>query len=1208
MSAIAPGFSLRTKLVALAMVASVASCAMVLGVLAWLDTREALRSAHDGLVETAEILSINTASALVFDDPDAARASLMALRGRTGVLGAGIYKGEREIFATYGIWDDPEPPRVVDGGVLDNTLLVRSAVTVDGKDLGWLYVRADLSPVRAAVRSHIMVAGGVLVVALLFALAISLWAQRRISEPIFKLSDVARRVSLNKDYSLRAAVRGGDEIGELADALNGLLDQIEAHAGELEARVSERTVALTANAERLGDTNRQLELEYERQAAAARLNEAMQGAQTPEALATAVLGTLADQLGAQLGALYLADEEGQELTRVGTHAFTPGASTPSVVPFGEGLVGQAAADGRARWLHDLPADYIHVASGLGSAVPRELLLVPFARQEVVVGVVELAAVEPMPSSAQAFVERMAASLAVVFLAARDRARVVRLLAETRQQSQTLETQRQQLEMANAELQGQQEELRQSNEELEQQTQLTHAAYQRLEAQQEELRQSNEELERQAQELEVRRETLGAQNERLQRVQIELRDKASALEETSRYKSEFLANMSHELRTPLNSVLILSRLLSDNRGGNLTDKEVEYCSTIHKAGQDLLELINDVLDLAKIEAGHMDTSVGEVQVAGLAADLEREFAHVARSRAIGFEIQVEPEICATFQTDAQRLMQILRNLLSNALKFTQEGGVTLAIRRPRPGEAPLEGVGEGVGTLVFSVHDTGIGIPEDRHAQVFGAFQQVDGGTSRRFGGTGLGLAISSSFAALLGGRIDLESRPGEGSTFNLVLPEAGPAGPEARGAVEAATRGAGGAEAEAQPATAGATSGPRTRPPGEAIEDDRGALKPGERTLLIIEDDTSFAKVLLELARDRGYKCVVATDGETGLELARQIQPAGIVLDVGLPGIDGFEVLGRLKGDARTRATPVHFISASDPDPRATALGAVGFLQKPVQPEQILAAFDRIEGHVHRGLRRILIIEDDERLREDIARLLDARDVTIDTAATGAAALERLAEQRYDCAVLDLGLPDMSGLDLLQRLADDPNVVAPPIVVYTGRELTRGEEQSLQRYAQSIVVKGARSPERLIEETRLFLRRVETGPSPKAPDIQGGFDDRRVMVVDDDVRNLYVLAEALEPHGLEVICAEDGVDALARLRETPVDLVLMDMMMPRMDGYEATRAIRADPKLSKLPVIALTAKAMKGDRERCIDAGANEYLTKPVDIDQLLSVLRVWLA
>ncbi|HEY4647905.1 MAG TPA: response regulator, partial [Gemmatimonadales bacterium] len=694
------------------------------------------------------------------------------------------------------------------------------------------------------------------------------------------------------------------------------------------------------------------------------------------------------------------------------------------------------------------------------------------------------------------------------------------------------------------------------------------------------------------------------------------EKAEQLALISKYKSEFLANMSHELRTPLNSLLILSQILTENSDGNLTTKQVGFAQTIHSSGSDLLDLINDILDLSKIESGTMAVDVTTVSFAEVRKFVESTFRQVADLKGLEFDVLLEPSLPPALQTDTKRLQQVLKNLLSNAFKFTERGSVSLRARVATEGWNPEQEMLNAANTVIaFSVTDTGIGIPREKHGVIFEAFQQGDGTTSRKYGGTGLGLSISRQITRLLGGEIRIDSTPGVGSTFTLYLPLIYPAQPVETPSVDG--DGAAGIVAGDAPKPMVTASSRVVLAPvvERAVSDDRGTIEDGDRILLIAEDDPNFAQILLDLARERGFKGLVAHTADRALALAREYQPTAVTLDLRLPDADGWTILDRLKHDPSTRHIPVHIISVEENWQRGLRLGAIDFMTKPATKESLSQALTTLHEFVDRPVKRLLVVEDDRAQQESIAELIGDGDVLTTAVSTGAEALEALQREAFDCMVLDLGLPDMTGFQLITRVKGEIGLRKLPTIIYTGKQLSKREEAELRRMAESVVIKDAQSPERLLDETALFLHRV-TARLPESkrrmleqlhrtdPTLTG----RKALVVDDDVRNIFALTTFLERSEMNVIYAESGRDGIARLQDTPdIDVVLMDVMMPEMDGYETMRAIREMPRFRNLPIIAVTAKAMKGDREKCIEAGASDYIAKPVDMDQLLSLLRVWL-
>jgi len=910
-----------------------------------------------------------------------------------------------------------------------------------------------------------------------------------------------------------------------------------------------------------------------------------------EQLGDKVLKYIAEYLDAHAGAFF-ALESGR-FRRVATYGVPAGSTLPQSFEAGDGLLGQAAKDGRTFIVDPVPDGYLTVGSALGKSPPRHLLIAPVQSDGSVNGVIELGFVHSIDTATTDLFERVQELIGTAIRSADYRTHLQNLLEETQRQSEELQTQ--------------QEELRVSNEELEEQSRALKESQARLEQQQAELEQTNSQLEEQAQQLEVQRDDAS-------RAKTALQVQAQELEQASRYKSDFLANMSHELRTPLNSSLILAKLLADNAAGNLTAEQVQYAQTIRSAGNDLLALINDILDLSKIEAGRMEIRPEEVPISHLIDDLMRIFKPVSAQKGLQFQVEVKPGMPTSIETDRQRLEQVLKNLLSNGLKFTEKGDVALTISRLADGRISL------------AVRDTGIGIaPHQQHA-VFEAFRQADGTTNRKYGGTGLGLSISRELTRLLGGEILLESEPGRGSTFTVVIPEIYDAatvrpyrsdsGP-LEASVEAASTTT---NVAAGASTGGAPAAHVAAPRARRVADDRERMSGAKRTILLVEDDESFAKVLYDLAREQNFQCLVAATAEEGIAMAIQYLPSAVVLDVGLPDHSGLSVLDRLKHDARTRHIPVHVVSAGDHGQTALSLGAVGYLSKPVERDELVATLSQLETRLEKRLRRVLVVEDDAVQLDSLRKLLGSQDVETVGAATAAECLKQLKDATFDCMVLDLSLPDASGYALLETLSRDDAYSFPPVIVYTGRELSADEEQRLRRYSKSIIIKGAKSPERLLDEVTLFLHQVVADLPPeqqrlleKARSRDAALEGRRILVVEDDVRNIFALTSILEPRGAIVKFARNGREALTALDasreppEQPIDLVLMDVMMPEMDGITATQEIRKRPEWKKLPIIMLTAKAMKNDQEDCLAAGANDYMAKPLDVEKLLSLVRVWI-
>ncbi|WP_243372389.1 response regulator [Geotalea sp. SG265] len=894
------------------------------------------------------------------------------------------------------------------------------------------------------------------------------------------------------------------------------------------------------------------------------LNALLRGEQAMAEMAEKVLAFLARYLDCGVGTFYFHDTRENMLRIVATYAFTRRKNLNDRLGLGEGIAGQAARERKMICLANVPDDYLAIASSLGEAVPRNVAVLPLVHDNTLMGVVELGAFHAFAEKELRLLDSVMEGLAVGISVNISRQRVNELLEQTQQQT---------------------EELR---------------------VQQEELQQSNEELEERAQMLEQQREQIRNKNREVEEASKELQRKAEELERISAYKSEFLANMSHELRTPLNSLMILSHLLMDNKEGNLTEKQVGFACTINDAGNDLLNLINDILDLSKVEAGRLEFHFEELTVPDLLEPLETMFRPLAEQRRLNFRITGAPDVPGKIVTDVQRTQQILKNLLSNAFKFTEQGGVELTIAIAPPAENPLT-----MPALAIAVRDSGIGIPLDKQEPVFNAFQQGDGSTSRKFGGTGLGLSISRQLARAMQGEITLASREGEGSVFTVYLPLTPPAGMPANKAEadRVVPESAHLQGAERQP--------PRhlTVPAPSTLADDREKLQKGQRSILIIEDDMNFARILMEMVRERGFAALAAANGEEGLYLADHYLPNAIILDVMLPHVDGWGVMQLLKENPRTRHIPVHFLTCLEDRQKAMAMGAIGFVTKPVNPTQLTELFATIENAISRSLRKLLIVEDDPSESQGLVALLEGRDVVISVAGSGKEAMTQLSRETFDCMVLDLSLSDMSGFDLLEHIEKQDEKRRLPVIIHSGRSLSHEEEIKLRHYTESIIIKGAKSPERLLNEVTLFLHQVESSLNPDKQrmlraslDKETMLEGKKVLLVDDDMRNIFSLTSILAEKHMIVVEAENGREALVRLQEHPdVDLVLMDIMMPEMDGYETIRTIRRDPRFARLSVIAMTAKALKGDQEKCLEAGASDYIAKPIDVEKLLSLMRVWL-
>jgi HAMP domain-containing protein/CheY-like chemotaxis protein/signal transduction histidine kinase len=898
----------------------------------------------------------------------------------------------------------------------------------------------------------------------------------------------------------------------------------------------------------------------------ARFTGMLQGQRDLATVGRMLLSELSPLVNAQQGVIYqMGAEESAEMVLLSAFAGDGEDGHLRRLKLGEGLIGQCAAEKQRMLISDLPPNTIAVRSGLFEAVPRNVIVLPVLFEDRVKAVIELASLSNFTNSHLAFLEQLTASIGIVLNS-----------IEATMQTEGLLKQSQQLA---TELQIQQKELQQTNEQLAQKAQ--------------QLAEQNVEVERKNQEIEQARRAL--------------EEKAKELALTSKYKSEFLANMSHELRTPLNSILVLGQQLSDNPDGNLTPKQVEFSRTIHGAGTDLLNLITDILDLSKIESGTVSVEAEEVFFASLLDMVERPFRHEAENRHLTFEVQTDPHLARSVVTDSKRLQQVLKNLLSNAFKFTEQGGVRLSVFTVKSGwteDHPI--LGKAASVVGFEVSDSGIGIPLDKQRIIFEAFQQADAGTSRKYGGTGLGLAISRELASLLGGEIQLRSAPGRGSTFVLYLPQTY-VGPSSAATAERRS------PATVSPVQLAVAS--VLEHPVEKIPDDRDNLLPDDAILLIVEDDPHYARVLRDLSRDKGFKVLVALRGAEALALAREYHPTAVSLDVFLPDMLGWTVLNHLKQDPATRHIPVQMLTLDEDRHHGLVRGAFAFVTKPTTPEGLQVALTRIKEYSSPRRKRLLVVEDNPAEQLSIKELLGYDDIDVTTVSSGEEAIKIVNQQPFDCVVLDLRLPDISGFDVLERFRDTPALSDLPVVVFTGKELSPEEDARLHALARSVVVKGVESPERLLDETALFLHRVVADLPPEKQrmlDRLHHSDDaligKKVLVVDDDVRNIFALSSVLERRGMDVITAGTGREAIAKLDSTAeVAIVLMDIMMPEMDGYETMRVIRQNVSLQRLPIIALTAKAMKGDREKCLEAGASEYLAKPVNTEQLLSSLRMWL-
>ena len=959
------------------------------------------------------------------------------------------------------------------------------------------------------------------------------------------IEQITQRVS-DGDYSARSLDETDDELGRISIALNSMARSLEQTFSDLN----------TQNWLQAGDVQ---------------INDAIRGERVLKKLSAKLINTLTAYSGANLGTMYILDTE-WNFRLTGSFA---AQNAPETIVAGQGLCGQVIETKKPLLVRDVPADYLKVTSSLGEARPAALAILPLVYSYECIGVIELGFLATPDDLTMRFLEENLETIASGVNSALDYVKLQNFLEETQAQAEELQTQHNELENLNAELEAQSHKLQASEEELR--------------VQQEELQQTNEELEERSGLLEEKN--------------IEVLKKAEELELTTRYKSEFLANMSHELRTPLNSILLLSRLLAENDDKNLTSDQIEYATVIQSSGNGLLGLIDEILDLSKIEAGKMELDYMTVSIKEICDDMKGLFAPVAREKGLDFSVTVASGVPPVIETDKMRMEQILKNLVSNALKFTAQGSVDVTVKL-NDGNDKM---------LCFVVRDTGIGVAPEKQHHIFEAFQQADGSTKRKYGGTGLGLSISRELAKLLGGEISLTSVVGQGSEFTLFVPiRPSYVTPEP----ETASLFGNYQEETASKASPAAQSRFVSTVIPESIPDDRSMVNETEKTILIIEDDTFFAKSLLDYTRKQGYKGIVAVRGDEGLELARTFRPMGILLDIQLPVVSGWEVMDQLKNDPETRHIPVHIMSSHRMKNESLQKGAVDFIDKPVAIEKMDEIFRKIEYVISKKSKKVLIVEDNSMHAKALAYYLGTFDINSELKSDINDGINALSNSEVDCVILDMGIPDKKAYDMLEEAKKNPGFEHVPIIIFTGKSLSMTEELRIKQYADSIIVKTAHSYQRMLDEVSLFLHVVEENRKKARSGTEarklGGLgeilNNKTVLIADDDVRNIFSLSKSLENYKMNVLTALDGKEALQKLRENPeVDVVLLDMMMPQMDGYETAKRIRENPQWRNLPVIAVTAKAMTGDREKCINAGASDYITKPVDIDQLMSLLRVWL-
>ncbi len=1056
-------------------------------------------------------------------------------------------------------------------------------------------------------------------VGLILLTLVIIWVSSRITRPLITTTRVLKQMARGEvDSVSELRILSQDEIGDMTRALNSLAQSIKNSArfavaigqGKLEEKyrpVSRNDLlgnSLVKMQQNLLKLNTEINKNAWLQESLVELADIMRGQKEIRQLANDLIRIIAEKAKAQAGAIYLMDPENNTLKLTGSYAFTTRKSNASTFKVGEGLVGQAALENKSIEFENVPGDFIYIQSGLSEGEAPSVFIQPCSFDGKVAAVIELASVRPFEPHIKQMLDRTEESVAIAVNSLIVHIEMEKLLNKTQEQAE--------------ELRVQQEELKESNEELEQQTRTLRESEEKLQIQQEELRVANEELQEKTDHLQAQRKETELKNEMLEKAGKELEIKAAELEQASKYKSEFLANMSHELRTPLNSLLILSKNLADNKKGNLNADQVESAEIIYNSGNELLTLINDILDLSKIEAGKMDITIEDIDPHEIADYTRMHFRHMIENKKLEFVIDVHPQTGDSLHTDRQRLEQVIKNLMSNAIKFTHQGSITFKIE-PMAASGNFQNPNlRQNGGICFSIIDTGIGIKEEKRKAIFEAFQQADGSTSRKYGGTGLGLSISREIARLLNGEIRVESEYGKGSRFSIILPMGEK---EAiTSPVEASNEIKNNVTSSAPPAQGNPAEGQNNTKvefsePVVIVEDDRDKIQQGDTVILLVEDDPNFAKILYQQAKNRNFKGIVCGSGEDAITMAERIKPDAVVLDIHLPGMSGWQVLDHFKNSAELRHIPVHMMSGYERNIDALKKGAIGYLTKPIKNEELESAFDKLEDFIQKKMSSLLLVEDDANLRRSIKKIIGETDISITDAGSGKEAMEALKTKNFDCMILDLGLPDMTGFELLKKLNKEIKPPLPPIIVYTGRELSKDENFELQKYTDSIIIKGVKSEDRLVDETALFLHRmVNKLPAHQQEmismlhDEDQIFANKKVMIVDDDMRNVIALTKVLEDKQIEITAAENGEKALQLLDdEKGIDLVLMDIMMPVMDGYETISRIRKNLKHKNLPIIALTAKAMKEDRSKCINAGANDYITKPVNIEKLLTLMRVWL-
>jgi len=1061
---------------------------------------------------------------------------------------------------------------------------------------------------------------------------------------IKETTQAANRIA-NGDLSAQLNERGPHDI--LSKSMNQMISNIQsvvAQANRITQGDLSLEISVQSDMDLLGNTLNNMtralrkskednRIQYWLKAGQTQLNDTIRGENDIHTLCFSIISFVAKYLDCQLGAIYIMNSKENMLQLMSSYAFERRKNVSNKYALGEGLLGQAVLEKQPIIIKEVPEDYVRIHSGLGSNLPSTILVYPFLMENIVIGAIELGSFSSFSNTDMEWIKSIAEHIAISIHSAQSRTRLQELLTTTQNQSEQLLEQK--------------EDLRKSNEDLEERTHILQESQAKLqtqqeemEVQQEELRQTNEMLESQKSLLEKQKASIEEKNSKLQLAQRTIEEKIKEVEAASRYKSEFMANMSHELRTPLNSIILLSRLLAENKYGNLTEKQARFADTVHSCGNDLLNLINEILDLAKVESGKMDLFPQDIHIKMIARKMEQLFAPTASEKNLHFEISVARDLPLLVHTDIQKTEQVIKNLLSNAFKFTATGEVCFIIDWAKN----ISDVPEHMNpdqTVAFQVIDTGEGIPEEKRTLIFEAFRQADGTTKRKFGGTGLGLSIARELARILGGDIHLKSTLGQGSTFTLLLPL------KFNGVTLVNRNESKSVDNKEIKHHTKTNSEPISSPPHITIEKTSDApiieeglpitekqaekllqaptktmktiKQPAEKTLLIIEDDQNFAMYLNEIAIEKGFEAMIAADGETGLEYAQEFKPDAIFLDVMLPGMDGWKVLEKLKSNDLLRHIPVHFITCATPERQKEALkkGAIGYLNKPLDQNALDNIFQHIEIYISKSIKNLLVAIHDEVLSMSIVESLDNENVKTAAVSTAKEAYEMLSSATFDCLILDVDLPDMSGIQLLEKIREDATIRDIPVIIFTNKKLTPEETNTLEEYVQRIIVNESSSEsfDRLMDESMLFLHQVKTQFSKTVPqndlkshDRDAMFKNKTILMVDDDMRNVFAVSSVLEEKEIQIIVAENGREALEKLdQHDNINLIIMDMMMPEMDGYEAMRAIRKSKKYQNIIILALTAKAMRGDRDRCIEAGANDYMSKPIEPDKLLSMLRMWL-